>query len=276
MNGLALHACLRWIAMACLGLVLFNTAGCATSESNRLDALTTPEPDALRVRAMRRLSLATAYFEQGQNDVAQQEVRAALQIDPQFAEAYSLLGLIHQRDNAPELAQQSFAQALRLASAASRPAELAAVQHNQAWFLCQQNRLDEAQALFAQALAQPLYRQQAKTWMAQGLCQQRAGRLSEARNSLHTALTLEPNHPIARYQLAVLDWQVSHPSEAQATLAPLNTSAQASAASLWLGIRLARALAQPQDQQRLSAQLLQRFPHSAEAQALAQQKFEVQ
>jgi type IV pilus assembly protein PilF len=271
-----LRLCARWIAMACLGLVLFNTAGCATSESSRLDALTTPEPDALRVRAMRRLSLATAYFEQGQNDVAQQEVRAALQIDPQFAEAYSLLGLIHQRDNAPELAQQSFTQALRLASAASRPAELAAVQHNQAWFLCQQNRLDEAQALFAQALAQPMYRQQAKTWMAQGLCQQRAGRLSEAHNSLHTALTLEPNHPIARYQLAVLDWQVSHPREAQATLVPLNNSAQASAASLWLGIRLARALAQPQDQQRLSAQLLQRFPHSAEAQALAQQKFEVQ
>lgn len=271
-----LRLCARWITLACVGLVLLNVAGCASYESSRLDALTTPEPDALRVRAMRRLSLATAYFEQGQNDVAQQEVRAALQIDPQFAEAYSLLGLIHQRDNAPELAEQSFAQALRLALAASRPAELAAVQHNQAWFLCQQNRLDEAQALFNQALAQPLYRQQAKTWMVLGLCQQRAGLLQQARQSWQASLQLDPLNPITRYELARLEWQAAQPDVAQMTLAPLNQSSQATAASLWLGIRLARTLSQIQTQQTLATQLKQRFPHSAQAQALAQQNFEVQ
>jgi type IV pilus assembly protein PilF len=271
-----LRLCARRTVLACLGLVLLNMAGCAMSESSRLNALTTPEPDALRVRAMRRLSLATAYFEQGQNDVAQQEVRAALQIDPQFAEAYSLLGLIHQRDNAPELAEQSFAQALRLALAASRPAELAAVQHNQAWFLCQQNRFGEALALFTQALAQPMYRQQAKTWMAQGVCQQRAGLVQEARRSWQSSLQLDPINPITRYELSRLEWQAGQPDVAQLTLAPLNQSSQATAASLWLGIQLARALSQSQTQQALSIQLTQRFPHSAQAQALAQKNFEVQ
>ena len=261
-----------WV-WACLALCLGVLWGCASSDASRLDVLTTPEPDALRERAMRRLNLATAYFEQGQNEVAQQEVRAALQIDPQFAEAYSLLGLIHQRGNATPLAEQSFVQALRLASVGGRPAELAAVQHNHAWFLCQQDRFDEAQAQFSLALSQPLYRQQAKTWMVQGLCQQRAGRVSQARVSWQTSLQLEPGNPITRYQLSLLDWQNANPAQAQATLTPLNASPQATAASLWLGIQLARALAQAQEQQALSLLLAQRFPHSDEAQALTRQKF---
>ena len=261
-----------WVWL-CLSLCAGVLWGCAQSDASRLDALTTPEPDALRERAMRRLSLAAAYFEQGQNEVAQQEVRAALQIDPQFAEAYSLLGLIHQRGNATPLAEQSFVQALRLASVGGRPAELAAVQHNHAWFLCQQDRFDDAQAQFNLALAQPLYRQQAKTWMVQGLCQLRAGRLNEAQLSWQTSLQMEPFNPIARYQLSLLDWQNANPAQAQPTLAPLNASPQATAASLWLGIQLARALAQTQEQQALALQLAQRFPQSDEAQALARQKF---
>ena len=116
------------------------------SVSKQLDTLTQSEPDSTRQRAMRRLSLASAYFEQNQNEVAQQEVRAALQIDPNYADAYSLLGLIHQRANAPVLAQQSFEQALQLASQSPvRSAELGAIQHNYGWFLCEQNQFPEAQ-----------------------------------------------------------------------------------------------------------------------------------
>jgi type IV pilus assembly protein PilF len=124
---------------------------------------------------MRRLSLATAYYEHNQTEVAQQEVRAALQIDPQFPEAYSLLGLIHQRDKTPKLAQQSFEQALQLASMPSvHPAELAAIQHNYGWFLCEQNQFVQAQAQFANALSQPSYPYADKTTKAVALCQQRA------------------------------------------------------------------------------------------------------
>ena len=116
------------------GVAVLVLSACSTSTS-KLDTLTQAEPDTTRQRAMRRLSLASAYFEQNQNDVAQQEVRAALQIDSQFADAYSLLGLIHQRENAPTLAQQSFEHAIQLASASSASAsELGAIQHNYGWF----------------------------------------------------------------------------------------------------------------------------------------------
>jgi len=141
----------------------------------QLDTLTQAQPDSTRQRAMRRLSLATAYYEQNQNDVAQQEVRAALQIDPNYADAYSLLGLIHQRENAPALAQQSFEQAVALASKPPvRVAELAAIQHNYGWFLCEQNRFAPAHAQFERALSEPTYRQVDKTRQAMAHCQNRA------------------------------------------------------------------------------------------------------
>ena len=264
-------ACLGWM----LGLVWL-MMGCAQPQANpRLDALTTPEPDTVRQRAARRLALATAYFEQGQNTVAQQEVRAALQIDANYAEAYSLLGLIHQRDNALALAEQSFEHALQLAAMPPlRPSDLASVQHNYGWFLCQQNNFAQAQTQFARALSQSGYTQAGKTWMTSALCQLRAGQRLEARNSFQQALELEPRNALVRYQLAQLDWQDGNPRRAQAMLSPLNASAQASPESLWLGIQLARALAQQPEMLQLAQQLTQRYPQSTQAQAWVERKFE--
>jgi len=173
-----------WRLLTCAGLVLAAVCGLNACSYARpqLDALTQAEPDSTRQRAMRRLSLASAYFEQNQNDVAQQEVRAALQIDPQFAEAYSLLGLIHQREKAPALAQASFEQALVLASKPTvRSADLAAIQHNYGWFLCEQNRFSDAQMQFDLALAQPSYRQADKTHQAIAFCKSRASLATDNR-----------------------------------------------------------------------------------------------
>lgn len=165
----------RWLAWVCVNVAILLGLSACGATAFQLDALTQAQPSGTRERAMRRLSLATAYYEDNQTGVAQQEVRAALQIDPQFAEAYSLLGLIHQRDKAPQLAQQSFEQALQLASIPPvRPAELAAIQHNYGWFLCEQNQFTQAQSQFANALSQPSYRYADKTTKAVALCQQRA------------------------------------------------------------------------------------------------------
>ena len=165
----------RVVTVACVLFAAVCGLNACGSTSKQLDTLTHAEPDSTRQRAMRRLSLASAYYEQNQNDVAQQEVRAALQIDPNYADAYSLLGLIHQRANAPVLAQQSFEQALQLASQPPvRSAELGAIQHNYGWFLCEQNRFAQAQIQFDRALSQPGYASADKTNKAIEFCKKRA------------------------------------------------------------------------------------------------------
>lgn len=282
MNGrLGAQQWIKTVAFFALMWCVLGLQACSSpmqdTRAAQLDALTTPEPDAQRQRAMRRLALASAYFEQNQSDAALQEARAALQIDATYPEAFSLIGLIHQRANAPALAQQSFEQALQLASQPpATPADLAEVQHNYGWFLCQQDRFEPAQAQLTQAVSQAGYRQVGKSWMALGVCQLRAGQKTQARRSFDAALALEPANPVARYQLAVLDWQNGDAQRAQATLSSLNSSPQASAESLWLGIQLTRALAQPQEQRRLAQQLNQSFPNSTQALALAQGKFQDQ
>jgi type IV pilus assembly protein PilF len=186
-----------WLGvLVCLCGVLL---GCASQQAV-VDQLTQPEADATRQRAMRRLALASAYFEQGQNEVAQSEARAALQIDACYAQAYNLLGLIHQRNNAPQLAEPSFAQALQWA----QPAELGDIEHNYAWFLCQDQRYAEAQAHFARALAQPQYAQRSKTWLSQGVCQLRAGEAVQAQHSFEAALAADPHNATAQAQLNAL------------------------------------------------------------------------
>ena len=149
---------------------------------------------------MSRLTLASAYFEQGQNEVAQSEARAALQIDARYAQAYNLLGLIHQRNNAPQLAEPSFAQALQWAA----PSELGDIAHNYAWFLCQEKRYADAQTYFDRALAQPQYSQRGKTWLSQGLCQLRAGETGQAQKSFEAALAADPQNALAQAQLNAL------------------------------------------------------------------------
>jgi type IV pilus assembly protein PilF len=167
---------LRWfmgLFLSLLWAVLALTA--CSSSTSPLDTLTQAEPDHTRQRAMRRLNLASAYYEQGQTEVAQQEVRAALLIDPNFADAYSLLGLIHMRDNQVVLAQKSFEQALQLASQPkASPADFAAIEHNYGWFLCQQNLFPEAQTQFDHALTRTGYRQVDKTVAAIAFCKDRA------------------------------------------------------------------------------------------------------
>jgi type IV pilus assembly protein PilF len=195
-----------WRAWAILLLASLWLSACVSPAPPVLEQLTRPEPDSTRQRAARRLQLATAYYEQSQDEVAQQEVRAALQIDPNYAEAYSLLGLIHQRQNAPDLAARSFEQALRLAvGPQASPADLGAVQHNYGWFLCQQGRLAEGQTQLARALSQPGYGGVAKTWMVLGQCQKMAGQTLQARNSWLQALSRDPQNRWVRERLAELD-----------------------------------------------------------------------
>jgi len=63
---------------------------------------------------------------------------------------------------------------------------------------------------------------------------------------------------------------------ANTLLAPLHAQQLGSAESLWLGVRVARALNNPLDMQQLGQQLLQRYPESVQAQAWIQRKFEDQ
>ena len=156
------------------------------------------------------------------------------------------------------LAEESFRKALVINPRASN------VQHNYGWLLCQQSRVPEAVQLFAAAIANPNYGDRAKTWMTQGLCQMKAGNLTDAEFSLGHSYELDAGNPITGYNLSLLLYQRSEFVRAQFYVRRLNNSELANAESLWLGIKVERRLDNKDAVSQLASQLKKRFPQAKE------------
>ena len=261
---LTVQRCLLWIWLALSGLVALSAlGGCAASSESgpvgaRGDIVTESDEPEARRRARIRLELAVGYFEQGQTTIALDELKQSIAADPNFAQAYNLRGLIYMRLNDPRLAEDSFRRALVL-----NPRD-ADVHHNYGWLLCQQARFAESQKSLSQALAMPQYGGRAKSWMAQGLCQMKAGQGAEAELSLQRSYELDAGNPITGYNLASLLYQRGDLTRAQFYVRRLNNSELANSESLWLGIKVERKLQNRDAMQQLAGQLKKRFAQSRE------------
>ena len=247
--------------LAGLLLCLVVLQGCATHHTAGLRAdplLPQSEDSEARRRARIRLELAANYFESGQTPVALDEVRQSLAADPTYADAYSLLGLIHMRLNDEAQADASFLRALEL-----RPADPNLL-HNRGWLLCSQQKYAQADQLFGQALASPSYGARNKTLMAQGLCYVKAGDAAAAEQTLMRAYELDAGNPVVAYHLSNLLFKRNELVRAQFYIRRLNNSDLSNAETLWLGIKVERALGNTVAMQQLAEQLRKRFPDSPE------------
>lgn len=260
---------LRGFALLAAALLLAGLGGCASAPSGgnttvargdgRTDIVTESDEPESRKRARVRLELAGGYFEQGQTTVALDELKQALTADPNFADAHNLRGLIYMRLNDPRLAEEGFRRAQALAPVNGD------IAHNYGWFLCLQQRYGESFEQFNRALSNATYGERAKTLMAQGLCEIRAGRRGEAERSLSRAYELDAANPVVGFNLANLLYQRGDFARAQFYTRRLNNGEFANAETLWLGIRVERQLNDRAAMEQLATQLKRRFPASREA-----------
>lgn len=264
----------RGLSVVLAGTVFIFAAlsGCATRPGGLLSSaqpeiLTESDEPDTRKRARIRLELAVGYFEQGQTTVALDELKQSLVADPNFAEAHNLRGLIYMRLSDPRLAEESFRRALSISPRDPN------VLHNYGWMLCQQARYPESQQALSQAIASPVYGGRAKSWMAQGLCQVRAGQVAEAEQSLLRSYELDAGNPVTGYNLSTLLYQRGEFSKAQFYVRRLNNSELANAESLWLGIKVERKMENRDAMQQLVAQLRKRFAQSRELAAFERSAF---
>jgi type IV pilus assembly protein PilF len=261
LQGYALATALMLGFMAVSGL-----SGCATGAggsgvndaSTRQEIVTDSDEPEARKRARIRLELASGYFAEGKTTVALDEIKQALTNDPAFGDAYNLRGLIYMRLNDLRLAEDSFKRAL---SINARDANAA---HNMGWLMCQQKRYPESLAYFGQALAVPLYTDQAKTLMTQGLCQIAANQKSDAERSLARSYELDAANPITGYNLSALLYERADYTRAQFYIRRLNNTDFANAETLWLGIKVERRLQSDVAMEQLVGQLKRRYPQSRE------------
>jgi type IV pilus assembly protein PilF len=182
-----------------------------------------------------------------------------ISIDPDFPDAYNLRGLIYMRLNDYPQAEDSFRRAVSL-----NPKD-PNLRHNYGWLQCQERLFDEAQRSFDAALADPMYLGRAKTLMAQGICQARAGKKADAERTLARSYELDAGNPVTGYTLASLLFQRGDFARAQFYIRRLNNTELANAESLWLGIKVERRLDDRVAMRQLAEQLKKRFPQSREA-----------
>jgi type IV pilus assembly protein PilF len=264
-------AALRWRAGMALTTVVCLLAGCAGSPpaSTGREPRTASDQTDPEQRARVRLELAGMYLGRGQASVALDEVKRAIAAKPDIAEAYSLRGLIYASMGEPGLAEDSFQKALQLA-----PRDGDAM-HNFGWFLCQQKRYPQAEAQFSAALAQPAYREAVRTLLAQGVCQARAGRWTEAERTLARSYELDPSNPVTAYNLSEVLLRRGEYDRARFYVGRINAVPElATAQSLWLAVRIERGLGNQQAVQDQGRKLLDRYPQSDEASKFERGRFD--
>ncbi len=220
-------------------------------------------------RARVRMELAAGYFGRGQFNTALDEVKLALVARPDLPEAFNLRGLIYAAMNEPGLAEESFQRALQLA-----PRDNDTMQ-NYGWFLCQQRRFTEADAMFERALAQPQNREVSRTLLAQGVCHARAGRLRDAERTLSRSLELDTANPVTTFNLSDVLYRLGELERARFYIGRLNSNAELSSAqTLWLAARIENRAGNTSGATIYGRQLRERFPQAREALQLGRGLFD--
>lgn len=243
----------------------FQSPAAVTAERSATDSRGSPEET--QRRALIRLELASALYQQGSHARALDEVRSALAIAPDLAKAHGMLGLIYMDLRDPAQAESAFRRALALSP------EDPELHNNYGWFLCQTGRPRESIAEFMAALKDPLYATPARPLHNAGVCALRMGDEALAQEYLQKAFQLDPANPVSMYHLAEIHLRRNQIEQAEFHAQRLLSSYPPSAETLWLGIRVARKGGQREALNSLSTQLRRQFPDSREAALLQKGAF---
>ncbi|MEG2818696.1 MAG: type IV pilus biogenesis/stability protein PilW [Comamonas sp.] len=272
-SGNATRGCQRWAmawgGAAVLALTVTGCASTSTTSVSEVKAAVTPEStnaDAAR-RARIRMELAANYLQAGQPQVALGEVDQAIAAEPRNADAYNLQGLVLMALQDYTAAQTSLDRSLAL-----KPGDPHTL-HNMGWLQCVQGRYGQGIALLDQALQTPRYGEQAKTLMSKAMCQRQSGDLAAAEQTFSKAYEIDAGSPMIAYHLADLLFKRQEVERARFYIRRLNNGEYANAESLWLGIRVERALGDTSAMRQLANQLQRRFPDSKEWQRYEQGAF---
>jgi type IV pilus assembly protein PilF len=265
----------KWVFAVLVALGAMLSAGCTTTTEVNGKEVTTneanqaaPSEAEARKRAAIRLQLAANYYQKGQFKVALEEVQRALQLDPNFADAYGLLGLINMDLGKRSDAETNFQRALQL------DGENPEILNNYGWFLCQSGRERESIDYFRRAAASKIYGTPAMSMQNAGLCLLRVKDPKGAEEYFKRSFELDAANPVPKFQLARLYLSAKQLERARFYYGLLPRGQEANAEFLWLGVRLARAEGDLRTEQQLAADLRRRFPESREAGALRREAFD--
>lgn len=186
--------------------------------------------------AQANLELGVAYYREGRLQLAMENLRRAVDLDPDLFEAHGAIAILYERLGENESAERHYRRALALAPADSR------TNNNYGQFLCHQKRLQDADRHFRQAVADPLYDTPEVAYTNAGICARRIPDVRKAEEYFRLALERNPFYPQALLQMLSLNHEQGEYLRARAYLQRYQQVSRHGAESLWLGIQVEHAL----------------------------------
>ncbi|WP_199724818.1 type IV pilus biogenesis/stability protein PilW [Noviherbaspirillum saxi] len=245
---------------ASVAAIVLLLAGCASTpgSSGRAELLTSSDQTDNQKRARIRLQLAIGYYEQRQPAVALDEIKQALAADPDFADAYSMRGLIYMEMGELRLAEDNFLTALRFAPNSPD------FNNNYGWFLCQNGREQQSISYFETALKNRAYQSPAKALNNAGTCSLKLKDRIAAERYFSQAFQYDPGNPSTNVNLARLYFDRQDFDRARFYISRVMKADVMTADVLWLAIRIERKLGDRAAESSLATQLRRRHAGSAE------------
>lgn len=254
-------------ALSVLGAACTTTTTVDGAPQSAASAAPAVDADA-RKRADIRLQLAASYYQKAQFNIALEEAQRALQADPNYAEAYGLLGLIYMDLGDRREADANFARALKLDPVSPE------LNNNYGWYLCQTGRERESVEYFLRAAQNKLYATPGKAMQNAGVCMMQVRDYKAAEQHLRRSFELDATSPFTKFHLARLYLATGQLDRAAFYYGLLEKQVDATAETLWLGLRIARASGDLRTERQFADELRRQFPNSREASALRRGAFD--
>ena len=208
------------------------------------------------------LQLGIDYFSQGNLIQAKEKLDRSLLQNPKNAQAHAAAGLLYERLNELDKADQHYSRAVDLDPSNGNLVNMYGV------FLCRRGEWVRGEKLALQAANNQLYKMPEMAYYNAGICAQDAGKLSVAEQHYRRALELNQKFSSALLQLAELKLTAHDFMSARGFLERFHSVSQATADSLWLGVRIERSDSNDSKAAEYVRRLKTEFPSSPQAAAV--------
>jgi len=242
--------------------------GCVTTTTTEAGGVATKIPRATKSEqreegARVHTQLGQQYMEHGDLQDAMVKLNKALEFDPNYVPAHTVLAVVYERINDLPNAELHYRKAQALAPTKGD------TNNNLGLFLCsREDKAAEAMPYFQKAVADPFYQTPSLAWTNAGTCLTRSRDFAGAEVDFRKAIEIDPQNAEALYQLANVLYLQNDAFRARAFIQRFDAQGQPSAAALKLGHDIESRLGNKDAALNYSRRLQSQFPDSEQARAL--------
>lgn len=256
LTGLMVLVCVISLA-ACAG-----TGGGSSSRNGKDNA--TNKRDAAEVQ----VRLGRGYMEKGKFEIALGKLKRAVEIDPRYPTAHTMLAVLYEQIGDADNARAHYKRSVDLA-----PKE-GSILNNYGRWLCSNGGSIESIEYFERAIADPFYRTPDLALSNAGTCALQGGQPERAEGLLRKALEKNPENATALIMMASIMHERADNFRASAFIQRYQSVAPATAESLDLGMRIELALGNAGEAAEYKQALLSGFSDSPQARKLRESEDE--